>query len=442
MTDHTRSRTLLVVGLATAVTVGLTAGSAGAAGPPRSKQLERVSVTSAERQTGGAAPRFLKMSGHGRSVVFDSPASDLVPGDTNREQDVFVRDRNAGTTKRVSVSSAERQGNAQSHEAAISSNGRFVAFTSGASNLVKGDTNDANDVFVRDLKAGTTRRVSVGAGGQQANGSSFLPSISRNGRFVAFQSTAANLTRRDRNDSEDVFVRDLKKKTTSRVSVPPRGRQFAGPSALPVISDNGRYVAFISNPRNPDIFDVYLRDRRAKTTRLITNGVDGQPLNGATGQIAISGNGRYVGYMSDATNLVRGDTNGQWDTFVYDARTRVTRRVSVGTGGVQSNGFSDQPSLSRTGRYVGFASEASNLVAGDTNDAGDAFVHDLRKGVTRRISVAGRQQANDTSGPSYAPQVALSADGHHAAFVSTATNLVAGDTNDAPDVYAWDASRR
>jgi Tol biopolymer transport system component len=146
--------------------------------------------------------------------------------------------------------------------------------------------------------------------------------------------------------------------------------------------------------------------------------------------------------MSDATNLVRGDTNGQWDTFVYDARARVTRRVSVGTGGVQSNGFSDQPSLSRTGRYVGFASEASNLVAGDTNNAGDAFVHDLRKGVTRRISVAGRQQANDTSGPSYAPQVALSADGHHAAFVSTATNLVAGDTNDAPDVYAWDASRR
>lgn len=437
MTSQRRTHALLVAGLAAAVSTTMAATPAEAIDAGRSP-LERVSVTSSGKQTAGSAPRFLKMSAHGRYVAFDSPATTLVRGDTNGKRDVFVRDRKTDTTQRVSVSSAGRQGNENSTEAAISANGRFVAFTSGATNLVRGDTNDNPDVFVRDLKLQTTRRVSVGARGNEGNGASSLPSISADGRYVAFQSSASNLTSGDRNRAEDVFVRDLHKKTTSRVSVPRRGGQFAGPSALAMVSDNGRYVAFISNPRNADVFDVFLRDRRAGITRLVSRGINGGPINGITGQISLSGNGRYVGYISDASNIVAGDTNRDWDAFVYDARTRVTQRVSVGSGGVQGNGFSDQVSLSRTGRYVAFASEASNLVRGDTNRAGDAFVRDLRTGLTRRISTAGGKQANDVSGPGYAPQVALSADGHHAAFVSEASNLLAGDTNSAPDVFAWD----
>jgi hypothetical protein len=166
----------------------------------------------------------------------------------------------------------------------------------------------------------------------------------------------------------------------------------------------------------------------------------GAPINGITGQISLSGNGRRVGYISDSSNIVAGDTNREWDAFVYNARTKKTRRVSVSTKGVQGNGFSDQVSLSRTGRYVGFASESSNLVSGDTNAATDAFVRDLRTGVTRRISMGRGGQANGASGPAYAPQVAVSANGQHAAFVSEASNLVAADTNAAPDVFAWDRS--
>ena len=382
------------------------------------------------------------MSSQGRYVAFDSPAPDLVKGDTNGDQDVFVRDRVKGTTVRASVSTSGKQANESSIEAAISGNGRYVAFTSGASNLVRGDTNDYPDVFVRDLKRKTTWRVSVRAGGGQANGFSAAPSVSANGRFVAFTSGASNLTSRDANEAEDVFVRDLVKKTTRRVSVPRRGGQFQGPSALGVISDNGRYVAFIANPNHPDNFDVFLRDRKKGTTRWVSRGLGGQLLNGATGQIAISGNGRYVGYISDASNIVKRDTNGEWDAFVWSARTGRTRRVSVGTGGTQGNGFSDQVSLSRTGRYVGFASQSSNLVTGDTNEAGDAFVRDLRTDTTRRISVSNGEQGNSTSGPDYAPQVALSDDGQHAAFVSEATNFAVDDTNEAPDIFAWDDPHR
>jgi Tol biopolymer transport system component len=443
MTPLRRVRSFVIVGATTAVLAGLGAAAAAAACAPRTAVLERISVTSQERQSEGAASRFVKLSADGRLVVFTSPATDLVPGDTNDEQDVFVRDRRAGTTTRVSVDSAGRQADGGSSEASISADGRFVVFTSAAGNLVRGDTNEEVDVFVRDLRRHTTKRVSLTGSGKQAGGSSFLASISATGRFVAFQSTAADLVAGDTNDAEDVFVRDVVEQTTRRASIPSGGRQFSGPSALPIVSDNGRYVAFISNPRNPDVFDVYRRDLRTGSTRLMSVGLRGGPIDGVTGQIAMSGNGRFVGYASDSTNLVAEDTNDQWDTFVYDAVKRTTIRVSVGSDGAQGNGFSDQPSLSRTGRYVAFASEATNLVGGDTNGVGDAFVRDLRTGITKRISTtAAGVQANDTSGPSYAPEIGLSADGRHAAFVSQATNLVRGDTNAAPDLFAWDGGRR
>lgn len=442
MTAVKSRQALVVTGLSAAVVAAAGAAPAAASTTHQGGRVERVSVSSTERQTAGTSSRYVKMSAHGRFVVFASGASTLVPRDTNRVRDVFVRDRARGVTVRASVSNLERQANASSNEAAISGNGRFVVFTSGASNLVRGDTNATVDVFVRDMRLGTTRRVSVGAGGAQGAGSSFLPSISADGRYVAFQSTAANLVRGDTNRAEDAFVRDLWLGRTTRVSIPRGGGQFRGASIQPVISADGRHVAFSSNPRHPDLFDVFLRDRRAGTTRRVTVGLGGRPINGNTGTIAISGNGRYVGYLSEASNIVAGDTNRTWDTFVYDACTGRTRRVSVATGGAQGNGFSDMPSLSHTGRYVAFASEASNLVRGDTNRAGDAFVRDLHTGVTRRISLApGGAQANDTTGPNYAPEVALSADGQHAAFVSLASNLVRGDTNNAPDVFAWDAPR-
>jgi Tol biopolymer transport system component len=159
------------------------------------------------------------ISADGRFVAFRSFASNLVAGDTNGSYDVFVRDRRAQVTRRVSVGPGGQQANRYSFAPAISAHGRFVAFRSLASNLVAGDTNGTEDVFVRDRRAQVTRRVSVGPGGQQANFSSGEPAISAHGRFVAFDSGASNLVAGDTNNKWDVFVRDRVAQVTRRVSV-------------------------------------------------------------------------------------------------------------------------------------------------------------------------------------------------------------------------------
>jgi Tol biopolymer transport system component len=149
------------------------------------------------------------LSADGRFVAFESEASNLVPGDTNGERDVFVHDRQAGTTERVSVRRDGVQVRGSSYRPALSADGRFVAFVSRVHTLVPGDTNNKADVFVRDRRTGTTERVSVGPNGVQGNGRSDFPTLSADGRFVAFESEASNLGPGDTNDAGDVFVRTL-----------------------------------------------------------------------------------------------------------------------------------------------------------------------------------------------------------------------------------------
>jgi hypothetical protein len=253
-----------------------------------------------------------------------------VPGDTNDSADLFIRDRKLGTTRRASVSGTGAQGNSSSGRPAISSRGRYVSFSSTATNLVPGDTNAAQDVFVRDRKLGTTRRVSVSGTGAQGNSVSVDPAISSAGRYVSFSSFASNLVPRDTNAAQDVFVRDRKLGTTRRVSVSSTGGQGNSRSfGPPVISSAGRYVAF----------------------------------------------------SSGASNLVAGDTNDSIDVFVRDRELGSTRRVSVSSTEAQGNRSSFSPAISSAGRYVAFSSAASNLVPGDTNGSFDVFVR--IRGVTR-----------------------------------------------------------
>jgi Tol biopolymer transport system component len=379
------------------------------------------------------------ISADGRFVAFRSGASNLVAGDTNNADDVFVRDRKLQLSRRVSVGPGGQQANSGSLPA-ISAGGRFVAFQSGASNLVAGDTNGTGDVFVRDRVAQVTRRVSVGPGGQQANDFSGDPAISADGRFVAFISRASNLVAGDTNGHRDVFVRDRMLQVTRRVSVGPGGQQANSGSFLPAISADGRFVAFISRASNlvagdtNNAWDVFVRDRMLQVTRRVSVGPGGQQANGDSVEPAISADGRFVAFVSGAPNLVAGDTNGRYDVFVRDRMLQVTRRVSVGPAGQQANADSRDPAISAHGRFVAFYSDASNLVAGDTNGTGDVFVRDRRAQLTRRVSVGpGGQQANDFSG-----DPAISADGRFVAFVSVASNLVAGDTNNAWDVFVRD----
>jgi Tol biopolymer transport system component len=408
----------------------------------------RVSVSSGGRQ-GNDSSYPDGISGDGRYVVFHSGASNLVPGDTNRTADVFVRDRSTGTTQRVSVNSGGRQANGQSAlAAAISSTGRYVAFVSTASNLVPGDTNRAADVFLHDLKSGTTTRVSVGRRGRQGNRESTGAAISADGRFVAFTSLSSNFVRGDTNGTADVFVRDRRTGRTSRVSVRSNGAQASGRthtrngSQVQSISADGRFVAFKSDAPNlvrgdtNKTDDVFVHDRRTGKTSRVNLGPGGRQANGESSDARLSADGRYVLFQSLASNLVAGDSNDATDVFLRDRGTGQTTRVSLDGSARQGNGSSFSPWISADGRYLAFASDANNLVKGDTNDLTDMFVRDRVAGTTQRLSLgAGDAQAEGAS-----LWGEISANGRSLAFVSSAANLVPGDTNDLLDVFVRDVS--
>jgi hypothetical protein len=329
----------VVAGVVATVVVGTGLAAAGAqAGVGSGAVSTRVAVDRSGHQANGTS-FSPAISAHGRFVAFGSAASNLVPGDTNNADDVFVRDRKLQVTRRISVGAGGQQANSSSFSSEISAGGRFVAFFSDASNLVPGDTNNADDVFVRDRRMQVTRRISVGAGGQQANGTSFSPAISAGGRFVAFASWASNLVPGDTNGTQDVFVRDRRMQVTRRISVGPGGQQANSDSFSPEISAGGRFVAFWSIAKNLVAgdtnrrADVFVRDRTAKLTGRVSVGPGGQQANRRSLYPEISAHGRFVAFFSRAFNLVAGDTNNRFDVFVRDLVARVTRRVSVGSGG-------------------------------------------------------------------------------------------------------------
>jgi Tol biopolymer transport system component len=380
--------------------LALTASALALAAVPASAGVAvtttRVSVNSAGESgnpcSGCSSNLPISISATGRFVAFSDNAPSLVEGDRNFRYDVFVRDRVRGETTRVSVSSAGAEGNDDSAFPSISANGRFVAFASLASNLVPGDTNHRFDVFVRDLKRGKTTRVSVNSAGTEANdGSIWLPAISDNGRVVAFFSRSTNLVPNDHNGIADFFVRDLKRGQTTRVSVSSAGaEQTPGPGAeeLGIVP-------------------------------------------------AISANGRFVAFFSASTNLVPNDDNGTDDIFVRDRKLGETIRVSVSSTGEEANGSSlFYPSISANGRFVAFTSYASNLVPGDENGHHeDVFVRDRRKGVTTRV------RENNGSGFLYSGIPSISANGRFVAFESPASDLVKGDRNGHVDVFLRDRKR-
>ena len=265
-----------------------------------------------------------------------------------------------GTTKRVSVSSGGVQGNGSSGGPAISPNGRFVTFSSDATNLVPSDTNGKSDAFIRNRQTGKTRRVSVNSAGEQGNGNSQSQALSDDGRFVGFYSDATNLVADDTNNVQDVFVRDRLKGTTERVSVSSASEQGNNLSIRPDFSADGRFVAFYSSATNlvpggtNGAFQVFVRDRQKGTTQLVSVNSAGEQGNGSSLDPVLSANGRFVGFFSAANNLVPSDTNGRYDVFVRDRQTGTTQLVSVSSAGEQGNFESLRPGISADGRFVTF----------------------------------------------------------------------------------------
>ncbi|HUE85965.1 MAG TPA: hypothetical protein VMO26_07780 [Vicinamibacterales bacterium] len=399
----------------------------------------RVSIDPGGSQGNGASESPV-ISADGRWIAFASAASNLVPDDTNGRRDVFVHDRQTGTTTRVSLASGGVQANHDSSEPAVSADGRWVAFFSLASNLVTGDTNGFGDVFVHDRQGGTTTRVSVASGGLQGNGASYTPAISADGRWVGFLSYATNLVPGDTNRRDDAFLRDRQTGVTTRVSLGVTGFQGNGDTYAVSMSADARWVAFESNARDlvlgdsNGVEDIFLRDRLTGTTTRISVGPGGIQGNSYSFAPTISADGLRVAFWSHASNLVPGDTNGAPDVFVHDRQTGVTTGVSVGPGGIQGDGPSLSPTISADGRWIAFESDASTLTEGDTNGVGDAFVHDGLTGRTARVSVdsGGRQGRNLSARP------VMSADGRLIVFHSIAPDLVPGDTNGVSDVFVHD----
>jgi Tol biopolymer transport system component len=429
----------LVLGAAVAAAAGIT-------------RVERVSV-STEGAAANSYSLFPSISGDGRYVAFLTDASNLVPGDTNGKQDILLRDRATGTTELVSVSASGQAADGYSSNPTVSADGQYVVFVSQARNLVAGEANPpfGDQIFLRDRTMGTTERISVSSTGVAGNRNCERPSISADGRFVAFESAADNLVPGDTNKSSDVFVRDRVSGTTERVSVSTTGAQGSGTeqSAAGVnasISPDGRYVAFASRSDNlvpgdtNRAMDVFVRDRTAGTTERVSISSTGAEGNGSSYDTAISEGGRCVAFTTEATNLAAGQVPVDpcychTEVLLRDRTTGTTERVILSADGNPADHTGIWPSISADGRYVTFES-ADALVTGDTNEAVDVFVRDRVTQTTQQVSVSAAGQGGN--GESVWPSI--SADGRCVAFTSKATNLLPGAPGVRTDVYVVERS--
>ena len=459
-----------------------------------SGKLSRISKSTAGTQANGRSfdP---SISADGAKIAFASRATNLAASDTNSNVDIFIRDRVQQTTTRVSLGVAQVQADDRSDLPSLSADGRFVAFRSEATNLVANDTNGVSDIFVRNLVTRATSRVSsIGA---QGNAESLNPSISATGRFVAFESSASNFFTGDKNLVADIFAydRQLAEMTAVSKAVGPVG----GLEAIqPSISSSGRYIAFGSrapnlNPEDtslPSVFDIFVHDSSTNRTALASVPLPGEVADESSFQPSLSGDGQLVAFISLVEHLVSGDDNGTFDVFVRNLVSGTTARVSESSNGVPGNGASLGPKISTDGRYVAFLSEATNLVAGDTNGVTDLFVKNLATGNTRRmnVSTAGTQadeeacchaisedgryvafgtfamlvpaadrdwgvfvrdrQSNTIAqvaltldgdeAADLRSEISISGDGRYVAFVSSRSNVVAGDDNGRADVFVRD----
>ena len=424
------------------------------------KAADAVSLISVNR-TGSAAGNGdsvnADLSASGRFIVFSSEASDLVANDNNNHGDVFLRDLLTGTTILISAdSTGAGSGNNDSFGAVISADGRFVVFTSVASNLVPNDNNGLPDLFIHNLATRTTALVSINrtntGSGNGLTLSSVDPAITPDGRFVVFYSAAGDLVANDSNNVTDLFVRDVLQGTTRLVSINTGGNAGgAGFPFTPAISADGRFITFQSDandlvandaarPGGNQDGDIFVRDMALGTTRLVSvNRFGTGSANAASRFASMSADGRFIVFVSFASDLVVNDINAYADVYLRDTIAGTTTLVSVNTAGATSSSPSNAigiPAINADGRFVAFASFAGGLVVNDTNNRTDVFRRDLQAGVTTLVS---RNNAGTTGGNNDSQKPLISSDGRFVIFESLATDLVAAsDSNGRTDIFARD----
>ena len=424
-----RRTAFTLAGLATLTLTAAAVGPATAAvtdGSPTNYRVVLENETGAQPQVNSYGSGSGQTATHdGRTVVFATWAA-LVPSDINDTIDVYMRDLSSDTTILVSARNG-KPGNDISSEPTISADGRYVAFTTWADNLTAEDTNGHTlDVVVKDMQRDKIVLASVTNRGKQKAGNSQAPTISDDGRSVSFQS-AAHLGRLDKDRDEDVYVRDLDAAVTRQASLSPAGKDIAGPLLNGDISADGSRVVFGFNE------NLYVRHVDSSTTERFWHEGDKPSCDhhggGTAGRPVISGDGRFAAFSS-CTTALPGEDGEFTDIYRMNLRTRkVTRTHPAG------NGDSYLPSLSYTGRYLGFGSEASNLVDGDDEQREDGFHLDMRTGVLTRVSEGPDGAGGDER--SATMDAAISGDGRTLVYVTYATNLVAGDTARFTEVLAW-----
>lgn len=440
---HAKFKFLYVIGLITLLLpISVMAMSSGS--------LARVSVNNAGGEGMDNSNRA-KISGNGQFVVYESYADNLVPNDTNNNQDIFLFNRQTETTTRISLGMGGAEANGNSSYARISDDGCIVAFLSSADNLVPNDTNGRGDVFAYDCMTGLIERISVASDGSEADNGGGIPAISGDGEYIAFTSTSTNLDPIATGTIDShVYLAKRGGGNVSLITKAPDGTIADWSSYAPVVSDDGRFVAFHSLASNlvptdaNGRTDVFVYDSMTGATALVS--VDSNGIQGSGGQpfssdgaayAAISGDGRYISFMSHFPNLVPNDTNGFADVFIRDRMVGSTTRISVDNNGNQQNANSYfDTAVSDDGRFVAFTSGADNLVPNDTNNQWDIFVGDTVNGTIERVSVSDSGAEPDSS----ATQVSISDNGMEIAFNSYATNLVPNDTNSTNDVFVFEKS--
>ncbi len=399
-------------------------------------------------EVGQSASDWPVVSADGRYVAFESLAQDLITYDYNYAQDIFVRDMQLGKTVRVSLGPSGQASNDECRDADISADGRYVVFTSIGTNMISGVTDGSAQVFLRDRDvsgsgtydtAGNVQSyvVSESLVGITGNDNSGHASVSNDGNLIAFESDAGNLVSGDSNNFSDILVKNMSTGAVERISVGLEGAEPDGNSRYPAISSDGRYVVFVSYASNlveDDtnlVSDIFIYDRQTDTMERISTASDGTESNGQSLWPSISADGRYVAYHSEASNLVIGDTNALPDSFLRDTYTDTTTRLSVSESGQQANGESIYARISGDGSTVVYQSQATNLVSGTDEALERVYAWNRATGEVLLVSV--NSSGQQAAGASY--NAAASYTGDLIAFVSDATNLTINDDNGARDVF-------
>ena len=390
-------------------------GSALGGSPAKTRLVSKTS--SGAPATGGD----VAISASGRYLAFAS-SGDNLPGD-DTVVNVYVHDRKTQKTRLVSKTSAGAPATGGNSELpAISGSGRRVAFQSDAANLPAG-CSGYFQAYVHDRKTGKTRLVSRTSAGEPGGGNSAEPSISASGRFVAFDSGAPNLPG---GEPDSIYVHDLKSRKTRLISKTSSGEPATGGSSFyPSLSASGRYVAFDSAatnlPGDDTIRDVFLHDRKTGNTRLVSRTSAGVPADGQSDDASISATGRFVAYDSSAENLP-GDVAGT-DVYVFDRKRGRTTLVSKNSSGEQADSTAAGVSISASGRFVAFQTPAENFPGAPATT--DVYVRNRKSGRVKLVSQTSTGEPADAS--SFLP--AISASARFVAFGSLATNLPGGPNN-------------